>query len=406
MAAPGMVFAVGMNSFNQVAPPSAAGSKSNQRSFATPRAVGLSLPEDEGELIQVEAGERASYALTSAGTVYEWGYNHGMHLPHPRPRALGLPLQVRRLAAGAKHCLALLEGGYIASWGCGYFGQLGHREELSSHEPRLVERLKPEMLADRVVKVAAGAYHSGAITSQGRLIMWGLNRDGQCAQGHNQNTAAPEFTRLNDPVREISLGRNHTACIATEAHSLEDRVYCWGAAGFGRLGVHTSSKYTAVPKLVTYFRHDALADVRCGAYHTLALTRDGSVHAWGYGAEGQCGQGNTLHLRTPRVVEALRRRGAKVVSIAAGNWWSAAVTAEGDLYTWGYGDGGWLASPPPNPAEVPYVEPGPPLPPATPGGLPSDRGTCDTVAFDSKHNALQPVKAPALGGGYLANEVR
>jgi hypothetical protein len=38
----------------------------------------------------------------------------------------------------------------------------------------------------------------------------------------------------------------------------------------------------------------------------LALTRDRRVFSWGYGAEGQCGHGSALHLRTPRPIEALR----------------------------------------------------------------------------------------------------
>ena len=35
------------------------------------------------------------------------------------------------------------------------------------------------------------------------------------------------------------------------------------------------------------------------------VERLGSVYAWGYGAEGQAGQGNVLHQRTPRRIENL-----------------------------------------------------------------------------------------------------
>ena len=31
-----------------------------------------------------------------------------------------------------------------------------------------------------------------------------------------------------------------------------------------------------------------------------------------------------------------------VSKIACGGWYSCAVSADGYLYTWGYGDGGWL----------------------------------------------------------------
>ena len=77
-------------------------------------------------------GARCSYALTEEGGVYEWGYNHGEHRRDALRKEVHLPVPVLSLAAGAKHCLALLEGGSVASWGCGYFGQLGHRDEQSA----------------------------------------------------------------------------------------------------------------------------------------------------------------------------------------------------------------------------------------------------------------------------------
>ena len=76
-----------------------------------------------------------------------------------------------------------------------------------------------------------------------------------------------------------------------------------------------------------------------GDFHMLAATKPSPLvpHAlclaWGYGAEGQGGHGGSLHLRTPRPVDALR--GARVAQIGCGSWWSAARTEDGALYAWG-----------------------------------------------------------------------
>ena len=76
-----------------------------------------------------------------------------------------------------------------------------------------------------------------------------------------------------------------------------------------------------------------------GDFHMLAATKPSPLvpHAlclaWGYGAEGQGGHGGSLHLRTPRPVDALR--GARVAQIGCGSWWSAARTEDGELYAWG-----------------------------------------------------------------------
>jgi alpha-tubulin suppressor-like RCC1 family protein len=123
-------------------------------------------------------------------------------------------------------------------------------------------------------------------------------------------------------------------------------VFTWGATSFGRLGLHDqSTKNVTKPTRVTTLDHFAVHGLASGDFHMLALTRDRRVFSWGYGAEGQCGHGNSLHLRTPRPVEALRH--VLVSKIGCGAWYSAAVSADGYLYTWGYGDGGWLGQEPP-----------------------------------------------------------
>lgn len=81
--------------------------------------------------------------------------------------------------------------------------------------------------------------------------------------------------------------------------------------------------------------------VACGAAHILALTADGGVFTWGYGGEGQLGIGTTYNVPIPIVVGS--PLGAKIVRmISAAEFQSAAVTVSGDLYTWGAGEDGRL----------------------------------------------------------------
>lgn len=48
---------------------------------------------------------------------------------------------------------------------------------------------------------------------------------------------------------------------------------------------------------LTFFRGLPVHSIACGDFHMLGLAMDWTVYAWGYGAEGQCGLGTTLHLR-------------------------------------------------------------------------------------------------------------
>jgi len=48
-----------------------------------------------------------------------------------------------------------------------------------------------------------------------------------------------------------------------------------------------------------------ITQVAAGYYHSLALTSDGSLHAWGYNGDGQLGNGTTTNSSVPVEVSAL-----------------------------------------------------------------------------------------------------
>ncbi|KAF4520878.1 hypothetical protein B566_EDAN007059 [Ephemera danica] len=76
------------------------------------------------------------------------------------------------------------------------------------------------------------------------------------------------------------------------------------------------------------------------AKHFLALTHSGEVYSWGCGDGGRLGHGDTYSQDEPTLVKALL--GTNIVFVAAGNTYSAAISAEGELYTWGRGNYGRL----------------------------------------------------------------
>ena len=126
-------------------------------------------------------------------------------------------------------------------------------------------------------------------------------------------------------------GRNHSAMVTAEG-----RVYCWGAASFGRLGHADAKKKQSVPLAVPFFSTIPVHSLSSGDFHMLALGHNCAVYSWGYGAEGQCGHGNTFHLHTPRQIDFFNS--LSVVRLACGASWSMAITKSGDLYGWGYNE--------------------------------------------------------------------
>jgi hypothetical protein len=81
-----------------------------------------------------------------------------------------------------------------------------------------------------------------------------------------------------------------------------------------------------------------IKQIQLGNYHVMALTNQGEVFTWGWGEQGQLGHGDDLNQPLPKLVETLR----EVLYIGAGTQFSMALTYYGELYAWGHNDMGQL----------------------------------------------------------------
>ena len=76
--------------------------------------------------------------------------------------------------------------------------------------------------------------------------------------------------------------------------------------------------------------------VTCGFEHMAALTASGKVLTWGYGASGALGHGDTNSIAHPKLISSLED--LTFIHIESGGFHTAAVSATGELWTWGRGD--------------------------------------------------------------------
>ncbi|MCL1844322.1 MAG: hypothetical protein FWF77_00255, partial [Defluviitaleaceae bacterium] len=74
--------------------------------------------------------------------------------------------------------------------------------------------------------------------------------------------------------------------------------------------------------------------VSSGETHTLALTSDGTVLAWGENSRGQLGDGTRTDSLVPVLVQGFPP-GLTITSVAAGNGFSLALDADGRVWSWG-----------------------------------------------------------------------
>ena len=116
-------------------------------------------------------------------------------------------------------------------------------------------------------------------------------------------------------------------------------VYTWGKSGGGDpLGLGETTD-RSVPTKVTSLPN--VIDVSLGITdHCAAITENGDIYTWGDNISGQLGNViiDIVSSRTPTKVNTL----SDVVSVSLGYRNSAAITANGNLYTWGYNSAGQL----------------------------------------------------------------
>ena len=74
------------------------------------------------------------------------------------------------------------------------------------------------------------------------------------------------------------------------------------------------------------------AQIVCGWCHTAAVSSNGDLFTWGNGDSGRLGHGDENDIHSPKKVKI--PGGEAVVKVACGEWHTAAVTASGKLLTW------------------------------------------------------------------------
>jgi Regulator of chromosome condensation (RCC1) repeat len=83
-----------------------------------------------------------------------------------------------------------------------------------------------------------------------------------------------------------------------------------------------------------------MTDVSCGENHTVAITDLGEIYSWGAGQFGQLGHGDILRQCSPMKIAVLEEK--IIIQVSAGRKHSAALTANGHVYTWGSNEYGQL----------------------------------------------------------------
>lgn len=250
----------------------------------------------------VSCGRCHTAVVSSDGELFTFGQGDDGQLGNGANKDSYLPLQlqgalagqrVTHVSAGAELTACVIgDTGALYTWGSGLFGQLGVGGTESTNRPTKVAGL---LANKRICRVACGMFHVLALDEEGCLYSWG---DASCGQlGHGDNIDQLEPRRVLLPgsgldatpitgttVCSMSAAAEHSACVTTDG-----RLFTWGGGAGGKLG-HGDADDDMIPRQVGgELEGKKVVDVACAAEHTICITHDGKVYAWGRAGGGQLG---------------------------------------------------------------------------------------------------------------------
>ena len=314
---------------------------------------------------QVACGTDASFALTAAGTVYEWGTVHIPSTQLAHADLAGYGRSVDSLGESTRLMLqrsvsdflsgrdGLEEGGQTADGG----DEAAAAEAVAS-DPTVGTkrelRPSPERVSlprgERASSVAAGFGFAVITLSGGGARAFGTNDRFQLGL-HDRvprdvPTRIPELNRLR--LVGVACGQQHAVVVDESG-----RAWSWGLGSFGQLGHGRRNDERSPRRVEALAEVGRLTMVACGQLHTAFLLRPAPgeparLLGCGHAEYGQLGTGDAgsegdaaRDYPLPRWIE-LPLESAEPCAVSCGGLHTCVLTTRGECLTFGWGSTGAL----------------------------------------------------------------
>ena len=226
------------------------------------------------------------------GDLYTWGYNNNGSLGIGNLGLSGnryIPTKIMSNVAYAEmggHSAAITKSGELYMWGNNIYGQLGVGNTSDKYAPTKV--------MDNVKSVCISGYSSAFINKNNELYTFGYGYSGILGNGTGSySNTVP--TKILDDIKLVNL----YSCMGL-AISNSGVLYTWGYDGsyLVRLGTYTQTLYTPKPILVNADQAYSDGDTTAVVTFDNGLL-DGGLYLFGYGNNGQIGNGTNNNSSTP-----------------------------------------------------------------------------------------------------------
>lgn len=266
-----------------------------------------------------------------------------------RPFRVGkLPLDnkvIQLSSNGASHTCAVLANGRVTCWGGGgQYGALGYGNTNDLGDDESLSSIGTVRLTSKARQVSASYTHTCALLDSKKVQCWGYGEYGALGYGNKENIGDDEdpisagYVKVGEDVAKVVTGQNVTCAL-----TVSGKVKCWGAAVDGVLGQGTSPQENIgddeTPDQIPFIDVGGTArDISASKDHVCAILEDERIKCWGANAFGKLGYGHTQTIgddETPSTeVPISMRSGVKL--IASSDTGTCALQNNGKIKCWGY----------------------------------------------------------------------
>ncbi len=322
--------------------------------------MGTFILDEDQLLTHIELGDAHGLAVINDNRLIAWGNNERGQLGNNTTDSSTNPIDITSflnlevdetidmIASGHYHSLLLTSNGRLLVWGWNVYGQLGDGTANQRNVPTDMTDGLNLNLDEFIVKIVAGSDYSGLVTSEGRVFMWGRNQLGQLGDGSINDSQIPiEITSQFelDPLEvviDLYAGMYHSMAVTSDHH-----LYSWGGNAYGQLGNGTNALTihpTDISSNVPLSTQETILKVMLGEYFTALLTSEGTVFTWGSNDWGQLGNGSSSQSWTPvNITDTINlEEEESIVDIAVGPTYMFALTSQNRLFGWGKNSRGQL----------------------------------------------------------------
>lgn len=263
---------------------------------STPKKLDLLNLEPNLKIYKICCGGLHTLALSTSGHVFSWGCNDDYALgrggEEKTPlQVTGMEVLITDISCGDSYSIAYnSEQNVIYLWGSyrARSGKIGQpiKEPIN---------FKPEIFGKEGIKKAiCGQNHTVLLTKEKTVYAWGNDESGQTGKEPEEKDPNDENrtdhlvpNKLSSiDVEDIFVGGNHSFLITINDN--RRKLKAWGCNSYGQLG-NDSQENSFIPVEVHFDSHVSILSATGGEDHSLALTEDKKVYAWGRNDDNQCG---------------------------------------------------------------------------------------------------------------------